>query len=86
MVRGERLRWPPRRNRQHIGTRQRLASDENHPAPQPNERDESPDSQTGDGPRGTMKQAADDVARGLEDTDCRNSAGKIVRQSERKSR
>jgi len=87
MPRSERLRWPPRRNRQHVGTRQTLATDEVRPAPQqPNERDASSDSQSGNGPRKPIEQAADDIARGLEDTDCRNSAAEIVRRSERKSR
>jgi hypothetical protein len=36
---------------------------------QPHERDESPDGQDQE-PRGVMKQAAEDVAQGLQNTDC----------------
>jgi hypothetical protein len=36
---------------------------------QPHERDESPDAQDQE-PRGVMKQAAEDIAQGLENTDC----------------
>lgn len=76
--RGDRLRWPPRRSRRHGGTRQTLATDEQKPAPrQPNERDESADSQAG-APRAVIRQAADDIEQGLEDTDCRNQAAEIT--------
>ncbi|MES2015051.1 MAG: hypothetical protein V4484_01040 [Pseudomonadota bacterium] len=40
----------------------------------PHERDESPDSQ-GQAPRGVMRQAADDLARGLVDTDLHGKRG-----------
>ena len=80
--RGDRLRWPPRaRRRPH--TRATLATDEQSTAPrQPNERDESPDLQATE-PRDVMRQAASDIERGLEDTDCRNSAGEIVRERQK---
>ena len=41
---------------------------------QPHERDESPDGQDTE-PRGIMKQAAEDLAQGLVDTDLRNTPG-----------
>ena len=41
---------------------------------QPHERDESPDGQDAQ-PRGIMKQAAEDLAQGLVDTDLRNTPG-----------
>jgi hypothetical protein len=41
---------------------------------QPHERDESPDGQDQQ-PRGIIKQAADDLAQGLVDTDARNTPG-----------
>jgi len=41
---------------------------------QPHERDESPDGQD-TAPRGVMKQAAEDLAQGLVDTDARNTPG-----------
>jgi hypothetical protein len=76
--RGDRLRWPPRRSRRQGGTRQTLSTDEQKPAPrQPNERDESPDSQAS-GPRTVMRQAAADIEQGQEDTDCRNQAAEII--------
>ena len=40
----------------------------------PHERDESPDGQDAE-PRGVMKQAAEDLAQGLVDTDLRNTPG-----------
>jgi hypothetical protein len=81
--RGDRLRWPPRRSRRRPDTRQTLATDDERPAPrQPNERDESSDSQAS-APRDVMRQAASDLERGLEDTDCRNEAGEIVRERQR---
>ena len=40
----------------------------------PHERDESPDGQDAQ-PRGIMKQAAEDLAQGLVDTDLRNTPG-----------
>ena len=77
--RGDRLRWPPRRARRRPATQPTLATDEQSTAPrQPNERDESSDSQAS-APRDVMRQAASDIERGLEDTDCRNSADEIVR-------
>lgn len=76
-----RLRWPllasRRRNGARQGTKQTRATDE-QPAPQqPNERDASAESQQGE-QRPRIQQAAKDLARGLEDTDCRNSAVEIV--------
>jgi hypothetical protein len=41
---------------------------------QPHERDETPDAQD-QKPRGVMRQAAEDVAQGLVDTDARNGPG-----------
>jgi hypothetical protein len=41
---------------------------------QPHERDESPDAQDQQ-PRGVIKQAAEDLAQGLVDTDARNTPG-----------
>lgn len=41
---------------------------------QPHERDESPDGQDTE-PRGIIKQAAEDLAQGLVDTDARNTPG-----------
>jgi hypothetical protein len=41
---------------------------------QPHERDESPDGQDQQ-PRGVIKQAAEDLAQGLVDTDARNTPG-----------
>jgi len=82
--RGDRLRWPPRRARRNIGTRQTLATDEQRPAPrQPNERDESADSQASE-PRKEMVQAAEDLESGLKDTDCRNSAAQIIDEAGKK--
>ena len=43
---------------------------------QPNDRDESPDSQASGGARGDMQQAAADVASGQVDTDLRSQPGK----------
>jgi len=81
--RGDRLRWPPRRARRRPDTRSTLATDEQSTAPrQPNERDESSDSQAS-APRDVMRQAASDIERGLEDTDCGNSADEIVRERQR---
>ena len=81
--RGDRLRWPPRRAHRRPDTRPTLATDEQSTAPrQPNERDESPDPQAS-APRDVMRQAASDIERGLKDTDCRNSAGEIVRDRQR---
>lgn len=44
---------------------------------QPHERDESPDGQDQE-PRGIIKQAAEDLAQGLVDTDLRNTPGLSV--------
>jgi hypothetical protein len=44
---------------------------------QPHERDESPDGQDTE-PRGIIKQAAEDLAQGLVDTDLRNTPGLSV--------
>ena len=76
-LRGEHLRWPPRPRKRSATTRVKLATDE-QPTPRlPNERDESSDSQAS-GPRRVMRQAHDDIAAGLQDTDCRNSAAEII--------
>jgi hypothetical protein len=77
--RGDRLRWPPRRARRNASdNRQTRATDEQRPAPrQPNERDESADSQAG-APRPVMQQAADDIEHGLKDTDCRNHVAEVI--------
>jgi hypothetical protein len=74
-LRGDRLRWPPRPGKRSLGTRQAPSTGETTPVPrQPNERDTSSDSQRNesDAGRNVMRQAHDDVQRGLEDTDCRN--------------
>ncbi|MFP5392276.1 MAG: hypothetical protein ACLGI6_12150 [Gammaproteobacteria bacterium] len=42
---------------------------------QPHERDESPDGQDQDNPRGVIKQAASDLERGLVDTDLHGMRG-----------
>lgn len=78
-IRGNRLRWPPRPGKRSGETRAKLATDEPMPSTprQPNERDESADSQAS-GPRSIIKRAHDDLTSGLEDTDCRNSAAEIV--------
>jgi hypothetical protein len=86
-IRGERLRWPPRAGKRLVGTRAKLVTDE-HPSPrQPNERDESADSQAG-GPRPIIRKASyDDLAAGLQDTDLRNRAAEIIKkQSARRRR
>jgi hypothetical protein len=57
-----------------------LATDEAPSPRQPNERDESADSQQG-GPRKLIRQAHDDLAAGKQDTDCRNRAAEIVARS-----
>jgi len=98
-IRGDRLRWPPRpgkrsngsrevpgANREPADTREKLSTDEVKQAPrQPNERDESSDSQSG-APRDVMRQAHDDVTGGQVDTDCRNSAAGIVKGNETRRR
>lgn len=88
-IRGERLRWPPRPGRRSTGTRARLATDstdEQQPNPrQPNEHDESADSQAG-GPRPIIQQAHKDLVAGREDTDCRNSAGEVIGRNTERSR
>ena len=93
-IRGDRLRWPPRPGKRSnvarssaaesrsSGTRQTLSTDESKPAPrQPNERDESADSQAS-APRDVMRRAHDDVTGGQVDTDCRNSAVEIVENND----
>lgn len=76
-----RLRWPMlasrRRNGVRQGTRQTRATDEQPALKQPNERDESAPAQASE-PRPVIAQAAADIERGLEDTDCRNRAAEIV--------
>jgi hypothetical protein len=99
-IRGDRLRWPPRpgkrsnvprdgapgRDSRDNGTRQTNSTDEHQPAPrQPNERDESADSQAS-APRDVIRQAHDDVTGGQMDTDCRNSAAEVVERNETKDR
>jgi hypothetical protein len=78
--RKDHLRWPPRRARRREGVRSTLAPDAVSAPRQPNERDESPDSQAGE-PRAVITQAYRDLQRGLEDTDCRNRAGEVLRKS-----
>jgi hypothetical protein len=86
-IRGDRLRWPPRPGKRSTTTRAKLSTDEaSQPSPrQPNERDESADSQSG-GPRPIIRRAHDDLAAGQQDTDCRNSAGAIVRTNSANAR
>jgi hypothetical protein len=98
-IRGDRLRWPPRpgkrsnvarssadSGRGETQTRQTRSTDEQKPAPrQPNERDESADSQASE-PRDVIKRAHDDVTGGKVDTDCRNSAVEIVEGNETRRR
>lgn len=81
-ARGDRLRWPPR-PRGRSGNTQVSFAAEDAPSPrQPNERDESADSQGHQGaPRQRMRQAHDDLAAGKQDTDCRNRAAEIVREN-----
>jgi hypothetical protein len=80
-IRGDRLRWPPRPGKRSLGTRQTLSTDENKPAPrQPNERDESADSQSS-APRDVIERAHDDVVAGRVDTDDRTRAAQLVRQN-----
>ena len=78
-IRSERLRWPPRPDKRSVGTRARLATDEPSSPRLPHERDESVDSQAG-GPRPIIQRAYDDLAAGLQDTDCRNSAAEIIKK------
>ena len=98
-IRGDRLRWPPRPGKRSntprdarpsgtgsIGTRETSSTDESKPAPrQPNERDESADSQASE-PREVIRQAHEDVTGGKMDTDCRNKAVEIVERNETKHR
>jgi hypothetical protein len=89
-IRGDRLRWPPRpgkrSNERSASPRTTLSTDENKATPrQPNERDESPDSQTSE-PRDVIKQAHEDVTGGQVDTDCRNATVEIVERNETKRR
>jgi hypothetical protein len=80
-TKGIRLRWPPRPGKRSAGTRAALATDKQRPGPrQPNEHDESADSQAS-GPRPIIQRAHDDLVAGQRDTDCRNSAGEIVRKN-----
>ena len=83
-IRGDRLRWPPRPGKRSTGSRETLSTDERKPAPrQPNERDESADSQSS-APRDVIKRAHDDVTQGKMDTDCRNKAVEIVERHKQK--
>jgi len=84
-VRGNRLRWPPRPRGRSDRTRATLATDESPSPRQPNERDESADSQQG-GPRKLIQQAHDDLAAGMKDTDCRNRAAEIVARNLERAR
>jgi hypothetical protein len=90
-IRGDRLRWPPRPGKRAggsraIGTRETLSTDEQKPAPrQPNERDQSADSQAS-APRDVIRRAHDDVTAGRKDTDCRNRAAEIVERNQTKRR
>jgi hypothetical protein len=92
-IRGDRLRWPPRPGKRSnvarsgpesrtSGTRATRSTDDQTPAPrQPNERDESADSQAGS-PREVIQRAHDDVTEGQMDTDCRNAAVEIVERND----
>ena len=93
-IRGDRLRWPPRpgkrangtRDGRSAGTRETLSTDEDKPAArQPNERDESAESQAS-APRDVIQRAHDDVTGGQMDTDCRNKAVEIVDRNEKRRR
>lgn len=78
---GERLRWPPRSRKRKGATRTSTSTGEKQPGlAQPNESDESASSQVveSDAASDVMKQAHADIERGLEDTDCRNSAAEIL--------
>ncbi len=76
-----RLRWPllasRRRGGTRQGTKQTRATDGQSALQQPNERDESAEAQHGE-QRRVIQQAATDLQRGLEDTDCRNRAAEII--------
>lgn len=84
-----RLRWPLLASRRRQGTRQEtrqtLATDEQAAPRQPplatlqspNERDTSAQAQHGP-TRPIIRQAAKDVADGLEDTDCRGRVSEVV--------
>ena len=85
-IRGDRLRWPPRPGKRFNGTRETLSTDERKPAPrQPNERDESVDSQSS-APRDVIRQAHEDVTGGQVDTDDRTRAGEVVEQNRKRRR
>jgi len=80
--RRERRRWPPRPGKRPKANA-RLVTDAPAQQPDPNKRDESPDSQSSDSHK-IMQLAYADVAAGREDTDCRNRAAEIIeRQSGR---
>lgn len=87
-ARGKRLRWPPRPRGRSGKTRVSLATDEAPSPRQPNERDESADSQQGQqgAPRARIRQAHDDLAAGRQDTDCRNRAAEIVKRNTERAR
>jgi len=73
-------------SRASTGTRETNSTDEDKPAPrQPNERDESADSQAR-APRDVIVQAHEDVTGGQVDTDCRNAAAETVKSNEPKRR
>lgn len=76
-----RLRWPLLASRRRTGGRQgtkQTRSTDERPAPQqPNERDASAEAQLGEQDP-VIQQAARDLERGLEDTDCRNSAAEVI--------
>jgi hypothetical protein len=66
--------------------RQTLATDERKPAPrQPNERDQSADSQSS-APRDDIKRAHDDVVAGRVDTDDRTRAADVIKQNSARRR
>lgn len=80
-IRGDRLRWPPRPGKRSSATRESLSTDERKPPPrQPNEHDESADSQSS-APRDVIQQAHDDVTAGKVDTDDRTRAAEVVERN-----
>lgn len=83
--RGDRLRWPPRPRGRSGKTRVSLATDEAPSPRQPNEHDESADSQQigQSGPRKRIRQAHEDLAAGMQDTDCRSRAAEVVARAGR---
>jgi len=70
------------RKRRPDAVRRTLDGDEQRPGPrQPNEHDESADSQALDSDlaRARIRQAYSDLERGLQDTDCRNRVAEVLK-------